>query len=249
VKDTAGVTIENVTLNGQNIGATGRAGDMVGEAGVQVLSSTNVNLDHIAVNHVFGDGLTLGFQPRQPPSSNVAVNGYAINGTGAIRPGVTVAYVNGATLDNVSIQNSSGFDFESDLAGVGSGNVTVNGFSGSGNAGVRLIEALSGPVVFNHFGFAGDVSVINAAAASSEPITFNQGTILLRRSYNGVPPAGLWVSGPGRLTFLGANIGRQAGTQPATGSAWLVSGGGTLTLTHCSVAPPLGPPAGVTINP
>jgi hypothetical protein len=236
IKDASNVTVTGVTLNGQNTSG-GRNIDLVGQAGVEVVSSENVNLSDIAVNHVFGDGLTLAFQPRHPPSSSVTVDGYAVNGTGAARQGVTLAYVNGATLSNVSIQNSSGIDFESDLSGVGSGNVTFDAYTGS--AGVRLIEALSGPVVFNGATFSGNVTLTNQAA-NGQAVDFAGGTILLKRSYNGIPPAGLWVQGPGNLTLTGVTVGRQPGSNAATGAAWNVTGGGHLSLIHSPVTPPLG---------
>ncbi len=78
---------------------------MVGEEGVQLISSSGVTLDNITTNDTFGDGLILAFTPRQPPSTNITVNDYTVNNAG--RQGVTVAYVNGATLDGVTINSCS----------------------------------------------------------------------------------------------------------------------------------------------
>jgi hypothetical protein len=237
IKDTSNVTVENVTLNGQNIVRSGGESDMAGESGIQVLGSSNVTLDNISVNHVYGDGLTLGFQPRAPENTNINVTGYHIDGTGVSRQGVTVAYVNGATFNGVTIADSAGWDFESDVA-VGSGNVTVNNYQGT--AGVRLVGALSGPVTFNHSYIQGDISLRNAAALSNQPVTFNGGIVAIRRTFQGTPPAGVWVRGPGgNLTLNGMKVARQRGTSPATGPAWSVTGGGHLTLANCAV---LGPP-------
>src|SRR5580700_92221 len=74
IKDSPGVTLSNLVLNGRNF--TGRYhANLVGQEGVQVLSSANVSLTNITTNYTFGDGLILGFQPGHPPSTNVTVNG------------------------------------------------------------------------------------------------------------------------------------------------------------------------------
>jgi hypothetical protein len=237
IRDTVDVTVENVILNGANPQGTGRAANMVGQAGVDIKSSEHVTLVGIAVNNVWGDGLTLAFQPRKPINADITVDGYAINGTGAIRQGVTVAFVDGATLNDVTIQNSAGWDFESDV-GVGSGNVTVNNYSGS--AGIRMISTLTGPVTFNDADFQGNITLINQAAASGQPVTFSGGMVQLKRRYQGTPPAGLWVRGPGNLTLENMTVGRQPGVGQPSGPAWSVTEGGHLTLSHCPVTPPYG---------
>jgi hypothetical protein len=237
VKDATGDTVENVTLTGTNL-AGGYHGDpLVGEAGISLLGTTNATLTNITTESTFGDGLTIGFQPRQHPNTGLVVNGYTINGAG--RQGVTVAYANQAALNNVNIVSSAdtGWDFESDLPGVGSGYVTVNHPTGKGG---RLVESLSGPVTFNDVNLQGGLIVINDAAASQQQVTINRGNLYLKRTYNGVPPAGLWLNGPGFLTLNQVTVGRQDGSAPAHGPAWLVTGGGHLTLNQSPVTPPLG---------
>jgi hypothetical protein len=123
--------------------------------------------------------------------------------TQAGRQGVTVAYATNSTFNNVDIESgpAAGWDFESDLPNVGSSNVTVN--NASGGKGVRLIEALHGPITFNNSNFSGHVILSDRAALSGQPLTFTGGTILLPRSGHpkGPDPAGITVMGPGHATF------------------------------------------------
>jgi hypothetical protein len=244
IKDTARIQVENVTLSGENERGVAIHSDLVNEEGVQLLSSSNVTLTNVAVQDTYGDGLTFGFQPGVGPSTNVTVDGYVITNAG--REGVTVAYLTDSVLNHVS--TTQAWDFESDVA-AGSGNVTVNEPTGKG---FRLIEALSGPITFNDPNVSGHVQDIKAAASSGQPVSVNGGTVLIPRTIRGTPPGGIWVDGPGNLTFTGTTIGRQAGTAKVTGLAWIVDGGGHLTLTNSPVTPPLGihdATSTVTINP
>jgi hypothetical protein len=237
IKDTTGVTVENVTLNGLNAEG-GFHGELVGEEGVQVLSSANVTLDNVTTNNTYGDGLMLGFQPGRPPTTNLTVNGYTVNHAG--RQGVTIAYAINSTLNNVAINSSadSGWDFESDVQRVGSGNVTVN--NASGGKGIRIVEALQGPITFNNCQCERHVTLMNDAAASGQPVTFNGGTILLTNIDKGVPPAGVTLKGPGNLTFTGVTLGRLPAMRLPTSPAWFVTKGGHLTLNKSPAAGPQG---------
>src|SRR6202011_6071120 len=113
IKDTSGVTVQNVTVTGLNSDG-GYHRDLVGQEGIRVLSSANITLTNIITNNTFGDGLILGFQPGRPRSTNITVNGLVVNSAG--RQGVTVAYATNSTLNDVTINSSAdaGWDFESD---------------------------------------------------------------------------------------------------------------------------------------
>jgi hypothetical protein len=238
VAETSGVTIENVTINGQNA-AGGYQGDpLVGEEGVAVIASSSVTLNSDVVNDTFGDGLYLGFRPRQPPNTNIAVNGYTITNAG--RQGVTVGYVNGATLDGVTVNSAAdtGVDFESDGSPT-SGNITFNDLNVV-QGSVWLQEGLSGPVSFNQANIAAHVVDRGAAAASGQRVTFTGGSLTINRAIHGIPPAGIWINGPGSLSFIDMPIGRADGLANITGLAWYVENGGHLILNHCPTSSPLG---------
>lgn len=237
IKDSSGVTLSNLVLNGRNL--TGRYhANSVGQEGVQVLSSANVSLTNITTNYTFGDGLILGFQPGHPPSTNVTVNGYTVNHAG--RQGITLAYATNSTLNDVTVNASAdaGWDFESDLTGVGSGNLTIN--RPEGHKGFLFQSTLTGPITVNSSNFSGDVAVVRSSAASGQPITFNSGTILIRNRFSGPIQAGITVDGPGDLAFNGVAIGRQPAATPPTGPAWAAFDGADITFARCLLTPPLG---------
>jgi hypothetical protein len=236
IKDTSEVRLSSLTLVGANVTGAYHA-DMVAEAGIDILSSDSVTITGVRTIDTFGDGLSLGFQPHVGPSWNVVVNGLTVTNAG--RQGITMAHVNMATMTNVNVVSSAmaGWDFESDLPGVGSGNVVVRGATGEG---IRLTEALSGPVTFDDSLISGNVSLINEAADSGQAVTFNGGTVLLKGAFHGIPPAGVWVKGPGNLTFNDVTLGRQPVKKSPTGLAWLAEDGAHLVFDGGSRVPPLG---------
>jgi hypothetical protein len=194
-------------------------------------------LSNVQTTNTFGDGLIFGFQPMYQPSADILVTGYTVTKAG--RQGITLAYVTRATFNDVNIVSTadSGWDFESDGLGIGSGNITINRATGRG---VHMIEALSGPVTYNNSAISGDVALISEAATSGQPVTFNGGTILQHNEFFGTPPAGIWVKGRGNLIFLGVTLGRLPHTFRSTGPAWLVVGGGHLILFKSPALDPQG---------
>lgn len=246
IANTRDTKVENVALVGGDANGSYTNRFYVGEAGVDIRSSADVSLLNITTMDTYGDGLTLGFEPHRPPSTDVMVNGYTINNAG--RQGVTMAYATDSRLTGVTVNSAAfeGMDFESDITGAGCGDIVVNDFRGGANNDIRLVESLSGPIIFNNANFAGHVSVINDAAASRQPVLFQNGTILLTRSDSGTPPAGIWVDGPGDLIFTNVTLGREPGSRPPTGPAWVVTGGGHLTLIKCHVTRPSGKEEEVT---
>lgn len=154
---------------------------------------------------------------------------------------MTVGTIENSTLNNVHIGRTaeSGWDFESDSA-AGSSNVTVNNASG---AGVHMNEPLLGPITFNNPDIVrGHVWIHKAAAASRQLVTFNGGTILLRRSDNGSPPAGITVQGPGNLTFNNVKIGNvhHAHEAKAHGASWNATDGAHITFNNSTPTGPAG---------
>lgn len=226
VKATNNVTIQNVTVQGQGTG--GFHASLVGEEGISVLSSDHVTLDHVNTVNTWGDGLYFN---GPVPDTNVSVSNVSVNGTG--RMGVTPANVQVGTFTDVTITNTANnsWDFESDVATRGSGNVTING--GSAANGVRIIEALDGPVTMNGLNLTGHLSLLFSAAASGQPVAFNGGTLHVPARV-----VGITIAGPGNLTVNNSALDRLSGKNPQP--MWSVTGGGHLTLVNTTVRPPLG---------
>jgi len=225
------VTIENTTLQGAN-SSGGFHRHMVGEAGLDILSSSNVTITRVATINTFGDGMTVfaNFGTSNQPTTNLQVNGLDITQAG--RQGVTMAYAKDSTLNGVRVNSASGsaWDFESDLPGIGSGNIIVN--NASGTKGVRFIEALQGPVTFNDCQCERHLTLTHEAAASGQLVTFNRGTLLLPRTDHGITPAGVVVAGPGKLRLADVTLWNLPGTRKVSGPNWSITGDGSLTLVH-----------------
>jgi len=237
VQGSSGDTIENVSLIGTNT-VGGYHGALVGEAGIDVRYASDLTVYDVNTVNTFGDGITFGFEPREPESTGAKVTGLTITNAG--RQGVTVAYLADSTFTNVTMNSSAdtGVDFESDEPGIGSSNVTFTGYTGA--KGFTFVEALQGPCAVNASTFSGDIGDTGDAATSGKPITFTGDTVAQRRFYNGLPPGGIFVNGPGNLTISGSTFTRNPGTQAPTGPAWVVENGGQLVLTGDTFVPPLG---------
>ncbi|MGH9080268.1 MAG: hypothetical protein ACRDYE_09400 [Acidimicrobiales bacterium] len=239
IEDTSNVTIENVVLAGAN-GGGGFHRHLVGQAGLDLRSSSNVSILNVSVVNTFGDGLTAfaNFPIDKSPTSDLVVNG--LNITNAGRQAITMAFVTDSILNNVTVNSASGsgWDFESDLPGIGSGNIIVS--NSRSTKGVRFVEALRGPIMFDNCQCQRHVALMNDAAASRQVVIFNGGTLLLPNTDHGISKAGITVRGPGRLVFDGVVIGRLPASRSPSGPAWSVTGGGFLALVRSPVAVPLG---------
>ena len=239
IKDTSQVTIENASLVGANPGG-GFHRQMVRQAGLDILSSSGVSIVNVAVSDTFGDGMTVftNYPVDKNPTSNLTVSGFSVTNAG--RQGITMATVTDSVFNNVAINSATGdgWDFESDAPGIGSGNVTIS--NSRSVKGVRLIEALQGPISFDNYQGQRHVSLLQEAAASGRPVTFNGGSLLLPNRNHGASLAGITVRGPGHLVLNSVDVGRLPASWAPTGLAWSVTGGGSLTLFRSLVAPPLG---------
>ena len=114
----------------------------------------------------------------------------------------------------------------------------MNNASGKG---VHMNEPLFGPVTFINPAISGRVGYSGAAAASSQLVTFDGGSIVLPMYDNGSPPAGITVQGPGRLTFNSVQIGNvpTAYIKPH-GASWRASGGAHITFNKSTPTGPAG---------
>ncbi len=240
VKNTSNVTIENVVLNGTDLTGGYHRG-MVNEAGLDVLSSDHVSLINVATNNTYGDGVTLfsQFGVDHNPVTNLYVNGLTVTNAG--RQGITMGYVNGAVMNNVNVVSAAeaGWDFESDLPNIGSGNVVVN--NAIDGTGIHMIEALQGPITFNNCQCVRHLHVFNGAAASGQLITFNGGSYALaRNSDTGDEIAGIVVDGPGQVVMNQVQITRLPGNDAPHGPSISVTHGGHLTLDDSPPPAPVG---------
>jgi hypothetical protein len=234
--DTTEVTLANVTIEGANL--NGRYHPLlVGEAGVKVVSSSDVTLDDISVSNVFGDGLELvaDLGHRNPtPDTNLVVDGYDATMVG--RQGVTFAEVEHATLNDINISDPDfdGFDFESDIPNLGSGYVAITNCTYQ--KGINLVEPLYGPLSVTDC--AGGSWAYLLDGKTDEPITFTDDTM---RCENRAPISCIRLGG-GQATISHSAITRikEPPNLKVTEPAWWVFGTGHLTLDHTSVAGPTG---------
>jgi hypothetical protein len=160
--------------------------------------------------------------------------------------------VDDATFNDVTVESShfAAWDFESDIRGIGSGDVSITNSTWTGsfeNIGVNVVEPLSGPVTFTdctgdgHFIYDPFPPSLPATVNPiSAPVTFTGGTLLVPKTDPGTPPGGIYVRGA-PLAITDSTIGRLPEVLPVTGPAWYATGGAVLTLTHSPVTGPPGP--------
>ena len=233
VASTQDVTIENVVLVGSHTDSIFHRG-LVGQAGIDLLSSVHVWVLNVSTVNTFGDGMTVWADPPfGGPTEHLVVDGLTVTNAG--RQAITVAFAKDSTFNNVTIRSAfgDGWDFESDAPGVGSGDILVT--NSRSKKGVRLIEALQGPITFRQCDIQRHVTVMDEAAQSGQPVEFQGGSVELPRS-----EVGINVRGPGHLTFDNVDLDRLPGSEPPTSPAWLVTSGGYLALVHSPVPGPRG---------
>ena len=200
----------------------------------KVISSTDVTLDDISVTDTFGDGLELvadlGHTAR--PDTNLTVNGYTTTDTG--RQGMTFAEVEDATLTNVHIVRpaDSGFDFESDVANLGSGNISISDCTY--RHGLNVVEPLKGPLTLTNCTGSSAIHILDAKA--DQPVRMFGGSLTCAVR---APISCIRLSG-GTLALTDMAILRQRSPDHMTEPAWKVVNGGALSLIDTSVVGPLG---------
>ena len=244
IKSTSDVTLSNLTVLGANTTGVFHS-SMVGQAGVKVTSSARVTITDVTAKDTWGDGLELwsDFVPRQPRVmvTDLKVDGFTTIDAG--RVGVTVATVSGGVLNNVDVisPGMSGFDFESDLPGIGSGNVAITNCTN--DHGFSFVEYLTGPItVTNCTGFH---HVTLGSINSDQPVTFNGGSMLCKRA----DPVPCIKQNGGKMRFVGTSISRMNGTIGVSTPMWSVDTGGSLTFAQTTRVLPFGVTAnGATVS-
>ncbi len=244
IKSTSDVTLSNLTVLGANTTGVFHS-SMVGQAGVKVTSSARVTITDVTAKDTWGDGLELwsDFVPRQPRVmvTDLKVDGFTTIDAG--RVGVTVATVSGGVLNNVHVisPGMSGFDFESDLPGVGSGNVAITNCTD--DHGFSFVEYLTGPItVTNCTGFH---HVTLGSINSNQPVTFQGGSMLCKRA----DPVPCIKQNGGTMRFVGTSITRMDGKIGVSTPMWSVDTGGSLTFAQTTRVLPFGVTAnGATVS-
>jgi hypothetical protein len=234
IKDTSDVSVEGVHVLGANV-AGGYHARLVGEAGVKIMSSSDVTLTGITATDTFGDGLELVADLTDhitTPVTGLTVEGYTIVNAG--RQGVTVAEVADSTLDHLNVISAAdaGVDFESDIPEMGSGHVSITNCVD--DKGFNLVEFLSGPVTisdcsgFHHVGIR--------SLESDAPIRIEGGTLGCKRD----DPVPCIDQTGGSLTLTGVAVTRTVGTIGIKEPVWSVIDGGNLRFVRSTVASPMG---------
>ena len=234
IQDTSDVSLSSVTVLGVNTLGTYHS-LLVGQAGVKIESSTGVTLTGVTARNTFGDGLELMADLSDrigTPVSGLTVNGFTTIDAG--RQGVTVGEVENSTLNDVDIVTpaDSGFDFETDTPGLGSGYLTISNCQNDKN--FNLIETFNGPVTVTDC--TGFQEVRLWSPNSSSPITFQGGSMTCKRS----SPQPCVSQTGGVMTFDGVTIGRLAGTGTVRTPAWGVDTDGTLDFINSPIPDPFG---------
>lgn len=139
----ADVTLESLKITGQNPG--GYNAKMAFAGGIEVQGTDGMTIKGVTITNTFGDGITLaplrgGANNNSgtivAPPKNVVINGVSISGDG--RQAVTLASVSGAQITDLVVANSgiNTFDVEADQPNEGAVNVTIDGCTSSGGAGI-----------------------------------------------------------------------------------------------------------------
>ena len=233
VRGASNVTLANLTVNGANTANKLYQASLVNEAGIDLKNTTNVVIRNVITNSTFGDGLELWTTGPtfKNPNTNVTVDGLTVNRAG--RNALTPADVTASSFTNMHL-NSWGLtavDFESDITGVGAGNLT---FSNSTWGGTFLQETFTGPVTFSNIVMSNTIFLF-ARHPVIFPITFNGGSLAIGKKSNQV---GVTARGPTGATFNGVTFTR-TGTKNKS-PMWTATGGSTLRFNQSTLVFPLG---------
>ncbi|HXQ43272.1 MAG TPA: hypothetical protein VN816_01445 [Acidimicrobiales bacterium] len=192
------VTFEDLTIKGAN--PAGYHPPLAFEAGIELEGTAHADIRNVAVEHVYGDGISL--DPLRGASDHLSgailsattdltVDRVVITGVG--RQGMTLASVNGADIDDVALSDVgiNTFDVEADQANEGAENVTIDGCTSSSanggsffaNGGAGNGKQTGGIVVENCRMLepqGGDAVLVDNITGGGErrgPITFSEDTL------------------------------------------------------------------------
>lgn len=242
VQATSHVNLDDLTIIGGEIGTTFHP-RLVGQAGIRLMNVSDVTIHDITVAGVFGDGLELwGSFPRDRlPDTRITVDHLDVEGAG--RDGISPGNVYDATFDDVTVgpTGQASIDFESDLKGVGAGDLELVHCRWSGFV---VGEALTGPISVVDSSLTNQI-LVRFRHPQPYAITFTNDSIAL--TPKDVP--GIEVN-RGSLVFDSTRFSRLPGRRPARSPMWSATNGSDLMFRHSTLAPPLGvadPTSTVTI--
>jgi hypothetical protein len=206
-------------------------------AGVKLIETTNGTISNTTIQETGGDCIeAFANPPKQshPNTGFLASNDRLLN---CGRDGISPSDISNSSFSGVSIGavRQSAIDAESDIVGLGMGNVTFDNIDASKTKGVAIGETLTGPVNFNGGTYSNHLQWL-AKLPQTYPISFSGG--ILNHS-SGSKPAVIEVNGGGgvELNFDHWTFTRAAGNQAPL---WYVVNHGALTFTSCILPPPLG---------
>jgi hypothetical protein len=225
---TSDVTISNLNLYGAKAKGQGGVAGMSKQSGVTITSSANVIVDRVTTQNQFSDGFEL-----VGVTHSAIVNSTVVNSgrQGVTFDGASDVYVTGLNVEASAAP--SALDWESDLAGIGAGNVTIANSTWQGTN--NLIEYFAGPI--NFVNDAGVGPWVIGSLNSQAPITVTGGSYAIPGNVKANPGA-ISMNG-GNLTFDHVSFTRQA-AKKQTAPAYAVSNGGHLTLTASPIPGPAG---------
>ena len=233
VVETNHVTLENLSATGANT-TEKYLPKLVGQAGIETLSSSYVTISNVTTSSTFGDGLELwaGLPQDKTPSNHVTVSNLTIIKAG--RQGITTGDLSDSSFANVTVRSAvySGVDGESDTKNVGIGNVTFDHLTATG---VNLVEYLTGPVAFTNSTLSGRFVATNKAGTYG--VTVDDSSLAFKAQIHGYPPGAIYQVG-GTLTFNRTSITRSPGNY--VGNTWNVVDGGHLIFNQSPVVGPAG---------
>jgi hypothetical protein len=232
VKAASRVHLTNLTIIGGEDGNQFH-GPLVGQAGIRLLNTQLVDISHVTIGGVFGDGLELwGSFPSNPtPNRNVHVEDLDVRSAG--RDGISPSNVTDSTFDDITIgpTGQASIDFESDLKGIGAGNLT---FSNCRWSGFIVGEALTGPIDVVDSQLTNQI-LVRFRHPQAYSITFRRDAIAF--TPKAIP--GISVN-RGSLVFVNTTFSREPGAGPPKGPMWLAINGSYLQFRNSPVVSPLG---------
>ena len=237
VKFSNNVTLENLSINGADADGSYHS-TLVGQAGIDVLSSDHTTVSNVTTSNTFGDGITVFGEPGHGPSTNFVADHVTITDAG--RQGISPASVKTASFTNITIGKTgegNGWDFESDLKNIGAANVSISNSTWQGST--NIIEALTGPVVFTNDVGHGFVWLGGLGNTSAGTVTWQDSTLYMLATPTGRYKSAITQIG-GTMSFTNCSLLRKAGVRTPTAPLWNVTSGGNLTVNGGTLSPPPG---------
>lgn len=226
------VTISDVDVQGMNV-AGKFGGALVGQAGFKLANTQDVLLSDDSASATYGDCLEVWAFPPKDGAPNTGLDVNTFRGADCGRDGLSPSDVTDSSFTGVTIGKAvRGVDFESDIKGVGAGNLT---FTDCSWAGWTVGEAITGPITVDKSSFTGQILVRHSIFWPSA-ITFSNGSFAAVAKAS---VAGISLS-RGVLVFDNEKLTRLPTKGAPKAPAYKVINGGQLTFDNSPITPPAG---------